>query len=698
MAVKQTEAVKPRVNRRYVRRNHQGKPLVHCVMEMVINSLAHGGASTIRVITEGNYFEILDNGVGLIGGPKGNRFKILSVGEPSEDAKDTPGNFGMGIKDAFYSHMNDCKLVTPPKDEQGKVFSLDFTLSDYDEALDPDKPGLEYSISELTKKSWPFLDEFRTGTWLRFNFKTRMAYGPERLAKAIAARVMSKYRDCGTIAVNGIPLPERKIIGDYKIYDETHPILKQIVAEFVHIDLSDRVTEDDLRVGGRAVAEAPFKNVLKILDDETIKLVPAVYFMDEVSGSILIPYFEEYANPDRITLASQVTIERTGETKRFSQDPRTIQFIQWLRKKAPEIQEALRIKIANAPNQVSDEMEVALLRDMINDVEDVNNTVKVKKGKKPPPPSGGPTERKGVTISTDSDEYEIGEHISATIRIRKDLQDTHSFKDIRFHTNQAHAKNITQTESGLDMVANDLGRGTVRADLPGTPHYDSAFYSVVMERQFKLNVSTKTISAGESLTLTCLNVDKAKLPITWTPVPGLSPNGKEAVYSSHQAGEVVIQATDSSVPQKRVECHIIVTESEDEDGIDPNLMVFDGIYFRYSFSDIDRSMAGENVHSDRPVQLNRTGSGTEKSPYGLVFHQQAFGYQEAREKGQLQYFLLQAVCTALPQFLHFESFRKDKDVATLRSEEWPALLKQFSREGYKLYAKIVEGKKSNRKK
>ncbi|GEM_PF-5593336 len=696
--VRQTEAVKPRVSRRYVRRNHQGKPLVHCVLELLINSLSWH-ANIVRIVLNQNYFEILDNGDGLVGGPKGNRLSIFSVGESTADTTGGPGNFGIGAKDIYYSHMHDCKLATRPKDEHGKVFSSDFTLQEYDTTLDPDDPSLlTYSIDDPTKKNWPFMDEFRTGTWLRFNLKTRMAYGPERLAKAIAARVMSKYRDCGTITVNGMLLPERKIIGNYKGYDEVHVGLKQIEAEFVHIDPSDLVSEDDFRVGGRVIAEATFKSILKILDDDLIALVPPIYFMDEVRGSILIPYFEEYASPERDKVAPQKINEATGEVKWFSKDSRTIQFIQWLRLKAPEVQEALRIKITNAPSEASDEAEVAILRDMVNEIEDGDGGSRGKKQKPPtlPSPPGAP---KSITLYTDRDEYEIGEEISATVRIRKDVQTTYSMKDVQFHTHQAHAKNIRRVEAGLIMTANDLGRGTLRASLPGSL-YDTASYAVVMERQFKIDKSTKTMKVGETFTLSCLNTDKVTLPITWTlsGVGKLSSQGEEATYTSQEEGEAVIIATDSSHPQKKATCQILVTEPEDEDEFDPNIMIFEGVYFRYSFSDIDREFAEEKVHSDRPIQLDRSGSGTQKSPYGLVFHQKAFGYQQAREKGILPHFLLHAVCLALPKFLHCESFRKDTDIGTLRSEDWPALLKKFETEGYKLFEKIEEGKKPKKKK
>lgn len=700
------------VGQDFVEQHLKGRPVPHGIIEGVINSI-FADATSVEITTNGKELTILDNGHGLIGtGQYSNKNGILrpgdSPGKYSDNKKSGKGNKGTGIK-TLYVNCQEIDLLSSVADEQprGAVYSISFSHAEYFASLKTGAKPLVYEVEPLTTQSWPYINKFRTGLCLRVLLKNKLPYTPTRLAKGLMARLLSKYRDLGIVLVNGERLPERVLIGDYAQFDDPHETLGHITAEFYNAHPDDKVSEDELRVGGRVVAEGPFKAFFRILDDNLKKLIPLLFRnTDEICGSIIIPFFEDYSNTDRETFSSVRELP-DGKIMRLSDDPRALTFIEWLQDIEPEVRETLKITLSKKGDSETSEKVVSELRDMINSATGGPVVMKRKGPKKDledlPVPKPPKPPQKVVALSLTPDrgedgEYEMGEQVIIRARIRRDLQDTYSRKDIKFHTYQTNCGNIVETDDGLSMVANKYGQAKLDAELVGSSHRPGfTRYSVVRIREFKIAKPAKTIKVGETFRLTCMNTDKAKEPFTWAPshadVGTLEPDGCEALFTGTAKGEVIIRVVDSSRPSQLSECTITVVEEEEKNPIQNMIKLEDENgeirHFIYWFRGIPRELSGDKVKSTQPIQMLAGGDGSLEEPYNFSIHQHAYGFEEAEKRGKLLDFLFMAICEEFPYFMHFESAQRDMEYERIPTNAWPSLREALANEGKKLYARIL---------
>ncbi len=628
-------------------------------MELIKNT-RDWRAQHIWVETEDRAFLVVrDDGEGMDGA---NRNAFASVNMTTAGTGQS-GTFCTGTKQALYSLASMVKVLTAPTDDPGYVYEFSFTADGY-EQLALSGGTLRPRRVKKTKKTWPFEHSFGTQLvyTLRHSDSRRILRGT-RLAKELAARLPLKFKD--VLFVDGASLPAKEIIGRVFHYEVVHPQLGQISMEIYRP--KKRSAEEDLRLTGVEIGEAPISSLFRVLGEYRDQF-PLVFLLREVCGTLAALFLGEYAMEDRRTIRAGVV-----------DDPRIVALLEVLSSVAEDIAECLDIRMTRSSDD-GVEQELETIREICNrryapgsrrssgegeaegnDEDDLGGDTE---GKKKPP----------ISLSC-RHEFEVGEEIAVRARLRSDLD--RSLSDLNWYDANSRATGLTRTDTGVTMMAAEVGTGTIRADLPGTLHSVVRAFQIVHERVFRLSVPYATVPVAGSVTISGVNSDKLTGELDWSLTAGAGEIEKDGNRVTYTAPAYRTAATlvgyDRANPGVRATCVFsVVGELE--------TLCIRGVHFLVS---TPYDAPGDDA---RPVTMEQGGD-----PHEVTFNKGAPGFKAAFEAGRQRDYLLLALAQEFPSFSMF--VLDGVDPAEIDPRDVPVLLRRLSRQGFVIYQELLEGQK-----
>ena len=460
----ETAPIQAGIGSGFLRKVFGGKPFIHCVIELVKNC-RDWGASIIKITTNAgrHLVTILDNGDGM---NRANRNAFLSINMTTASGPRQSGVYCTGTKQTLFSHSANVEVRTAPREEPDVVYVFSFTAEEY-EQLALSSGTVEPKRLEKDKTSWPH--EFPFGTEITYTLvdpESRGIYRGERLAAELTGRLPRKFRDI--VQVDGTPIPEKEIVGRPFDVVLQHRQLGEVAFELYRP--VRRGQDEELRLAGVEIGEAPISNLNRVLPPDLKTDLPAIFLLKEVCGTITAQFIRDYANEDRFTLDAAI-----------ADNPRTRHLLGLLKEVAPEVQRCLQIKVSGMDDEKgNDESEVRELRThlrrLYNQQGEPPGT-----GDTTPPDDGGGTDTAGdpAIRLTYHREVGIGETITVTVKLREDVAKNYSLNNVVWYTNRSNGANLQNTTDGITLTANTLGHGVIRADISGTPFTAVAHYEVV---------------------------------------------------------------------------------------------------------------------------------------------------------------------------------------------------------------------------
>ena len=265
--------------------------------------------------------------------------------------------------------------------------------------------------------SWPDTEPDAPLPWC--NLDTR----GERLAAELTGRLPRKFRDI--VQVDGTPIPEKEIVGRPFDVVLQHRQLGEVAFELYRP--VRRGQDEELRLAGVEIGEAPISNLNRVLPPDLKTDLPAIFLLKEVCGTITAQFIRDYANEDRFTLDAAI-----------ADNPRTRHLLGLLKEVAPEVQRCLQIKVSGMDDEKgNDESEVRELRThlrrLYNQQGEPPGT-----GDTTPPDDGGGTDTAGdpAIRLTYHREVGIGETITVTVKLREDVAKNYSLNNVVWYTNR----------------------------------------------------------------------------------------------------------------------------------------------------------------------------------------------------------------------------------------------------------------------
>ncbi len=544
--------IKPRLKKGVFPKMFGGKPFVHTLIELVKNARDYG-ATSIRILSQSrNTITIVDNGEGM-GGE--NRDGFVSVNDTTAKTDRQAGRYGTGVKQMLYSHSSAVEVVTVSAEEPDVVYRFKLTTDSYEdivlneEALTPER-------LPKTATTWPHAST--TGSQITYTFcdpSSKVILRGERLASELAARLPLKFLDI--IVVDNQPLPTKKIVGKVFTHSEKHPVLGS-----VHVELyrpERRRADEDLRLAGTEVGEIPLRNVARVLGDTLQDMVPAVFRMDAVCGTITIPAFRQYANEDRHTVDARIADDRG-----------IMPFIRFLQQIAPRVQKELDLRLEAADSEEVMTASVQEVKGLLvqaygegdeDDTDHPDDGTDTGGGDGDDDGGTGP-EAPPVRLILTRHEFEPGEKISVRVKLNPAAALEYDVKQLRWHTQRSGCTVERQNDSDVLLVARDVGTHEISVEIPGTPYGCRESFEIVPERKFRLSLERARIEVGGQLLLTGINADKLEGGIVWTcgnRTGELRPRGAKATFHATRAGIELITAHAAKKPEVSATCRVSVT-------------------------------------------------------------------------------------------------------------------------------------------
>lgn len=654
-------SITPRMGDGFLSHWFGGGSYIKCVIELVKDARDwHAGKLWIDT-RDKTRIEFRDDGDGM---DQKNRDAFASVSCTTANQPGQQGRYGSGSKYMLFSFATHVEVLTASKEEPGLVYRFAFDTRSYEERVMKGLPIVPETLAK-TSQSWPFPHLF--GTVIRYVFRDPRARGimrGEALSNELTARLPCKFSEI--VEVDGKSIPAKEIIGQRLELIQPDAHLGDVAFELYRPKRKRR--EEGLFVTGGEVGEVPFSNLYRVLG-ELSERVPPVFNQQEVCGTIRAQFLRDYVNEDRFTISPAVT-----------DTPLMLRLLLILDRVAPRLQQCLELKVEKGS---SDERHTAALEEVASMFSD-----SFEKSAPPPPTEDDPTVRvvEPVTTATPEEkpplvleahrEYEVGQAIEITARVRKDLTKTLDPKDIRWQTARSRARDVQITDTGIKLVADEIGPGMVSADLPGTPYGASVHYAVVTAREFKLSIPHATIPRGSQIWVMGVHTDKLVGEIRWTHKgPGeMEVNGNRATYYATRVGRAEIRAYDSKRPEVSASCEITV------EPVPPKTFPVRDQRFKIA----THRVSGRPEFA-KPVTM-QLGSGS-NHVHNMIINVMGHGYQNALERGDPAFFLAHAIAMEFARFQIFELHPQDddhdpRDAATLAND--------VLNEGFKLIAEVME--------
>ena len=665
--VKRIEKVLYKMGKRFVRTVLSGKSFVRSIKELVKNSRDWEGDNIYFYTEDRNTLVIVDDGVGM---GKQNREDFFSLAKPTvKEDKRQSRKWDTGAKHILISFCKDCTVRTVPKEESDSAFVFGVTTDEH--VINVGSGGtIECEVRDVNKANWPYDFPQGTGTEIRYTFsnpRSKSILRGKALAEELAAILPKKFAEI--VKVDGKPLPPKDMIGDDFDVVLEHPQLGP-----VHIQIyrpAKKRSSERLELAGTEIGEAPLTELNSVLG-ASLRL-DDVFLRPDLAGVICCALFKEYVNEDRHTISSEIT-----------DNPRLVHFVNLLNSQAREIERKLKLPVAGGKQAGEDQAIIDGVARRFN--------IAFAKGQTPPqvidtgngtgdpdPTQRGPKGKPAIRLDLPRREYEPGEEISVKVRIRKDID--HNVDEVVWRTESSLAKDVTRTDKGITMVADKVGRGIVSADLPSTPYHKSAAYEVIEKRNLKFSNTIISCLMGERLPIMAVNADKVgeKLYWDWDGDCEVDPQGNRAIFIGLHPGQCTVRAWDTKNPGQKAIMEITVYR-------DQNLICIDGIWFKYKF------FTGASTAADTPVHMVKGGEIHEV--HDLFIMEGAPGYDEAKERGELEQFICMAIATRFPAFRHFEL--EGNSLADMQPSELPDLWKMIEAEIFQIYNLISMGANKKR--
>lgn len=638
----------------FLQRIFGGKSFMHCLVELVKNC-RDWGATSIRLDTsDRTRLVIVDNGCGM---NRANRNAFLSINMTTA-SDDQSGTFCTGTKQTLFSQAEQVTVLTAPEEEPGYVYRFRFTTAEY-EALALKRGKLTPERMKKNSESWPYNFDFGTEIVYELRNPTRRSVKRgDALAKELSARLPLKFQD--VVLVDGRTLPPKELIGEIFTYAEEHPHLGRVSIEIYRPQR--KRAEEDLRVTGAEIGEAPISNLHRVLAEFRSDF-PPVLLLSEVCGTVSVDFLRDYAMEDRFTINATV-----------ADDPRTPHLVRLLKAIEPDVRHRLKIRMGGASDGFKEELDA--VKTLFNGVYNPGNEG----------PSHGSRSGTGGGHGGSKDtpkpirlqiakEFEPGETIEVTAHLNKSTGKAPN--DLQWLTARSRARDLVRTPTGIRMTADRLGVGTVTADLPGTTHKRTASYEIVAARSFKLSMPHVTIPVGTELRIYAVNVDKLRGELGWSLMGAGEIDEDEGcvVYRASHAGSAVITGFDKSDVGTRATCEVTVVGRLDT-------LCIRGEHFICDYYEAD-----EIADYAKPATMRRDS----EQAHRLVYNVSAPGFKFAMERGQLTSFLALAVAQEFARY-HAMELDPTMQIDEIDPRDVRLLFQQIQNQGFAIYEEVVNGR------
>lgn len=640
------------------------KKFIECIFELLKNA-NDWFATSIKLFFIKNELHIVDNGIGL---SVENMQSICNVGTSTADPKKgQTGKFGSGQK---YMLFSQCTAVTirfrRKEDLTPCVWELSFTAEEYERkyAL---KEVLKFDCYELDPETWPHSHSH--GCHFIYTLKNptdRSVKRGSELAKALSQELT--HHKASKITVEGKPLPEKEIIGRlFSHVEQTnnrhYPALSPNPVIFELSRPKRKLQNEGITMTSTGYPEVSFAQFLSVLSLEDRDRMPRVYH--DAHGHVETNYFKNYVSDSRDSFSERIAdVEETSN------------LIDLFIDLAPAVAEALCLKYPNSSVSENDSLvldNIAKRANQAYDPDGLHRDIGTDGTTIAEPPVNGSAKSKGSTSHADpfqitsKREYEIGETVEIIVKINNPSL---SLDKLTWITEFSGCINPVVTPKGMTLHASATGRNFVT--VTGAGHVAKAEYVVVLKRMFEIQPTNYELNPGKEIKIIALNTDKLEgRQVIWTldGVGELVPEGNRAIYTApqviHGMPIATVYATDSGNNARRCECLIKIVPVPGQQKL---LCIGDDV-FSYSISGPSFSLS-----ENEPIYLRRN------YPYNTLYlNSKAPVALAAKERGELESLLIQAISLAYPRFLyqhHREKYYKDYQ----DESQIPALLDKMRQE------------------
>lgn len=615
-----------------------GKSFLECLIEILTNS-RDWGAGQIRLLTEDRLcITSFDDGDGM---NAENRKSICSVNQSAARSPRQRGQFGTGSKHMLYSFATAVRILTAPKDEPDLVYEFGFDRDEFErKALG--REAVECKRLPKTAVTWPWGERYgaRFGTVVTYHFaepNRRGIYRGDTLAQKLSERLPRKFGE-NLLYVDDQPIPTKEVIAEYKLTDGTTD--RRLSVTFELYRPKNPTRDDVLYLTGSEIGEVPFDSFVKVLPPEMQDIVPELYELKrDVAGIISTSFLNGFMTSDRKSIKAAIADE-----------PLTLILLKILRHHAPMIQDRLQIK-----NQAVEGSTAAEKQDITSVTSLFNATWGEGRippdtlieepgtgegtGGQPPEPAG--SEGRPFTLKYPK-EIELGETVEISVVMSKDLRELYKISDVFFGFSEANGT-IAKDGHTIKLTANKVGKGKIRADLHGTPHWANAIYNVVPQRTPRLSTGPLvTLTRGGEMPIMVINSDRLLGEPEWilTGVGRLEKTqGARVHYMADSVGAADVELIDTGNRSMRLTTSIRVNEQQSTRQL---IWIRDHCFeveLRESeaeqYARVATMLRGQKIHS---LIINRWGK----------------GYTEMHARGGLDHYLVCCIAREYTRFVAFD--------------------------------------------
>ncbi len=639
-----------------------GKSFMACIIEIIKNSIDYGAKNMWITTATPKILQISDDGDGM--GRK-NKQAFVSVNLTTASSPNQAGKYGDGSKGILFSFAQEVTVVTVSTEDPEHVYRFHFTTEEYEDKWRTGTMILP-EIMPKTTETWPH--DYPTGTDITYVFADARSPSLKRslkdLPEELAARLPSKFH--GFIKVDGVDIPPKKIVGNMIVSVEDHPFLGLVSIEIYR---PERRTRDErLRFTSSVLGEAPVNNLYNALGEYQDQF-PEIFRHPDVCGTISVSYLRDYINEDRLTVRPNI-----------ADDLLTMHLLRYLRQMAEKVQRELQLRTVSSDVEDTHRQVIDDLESMVKGAYNPNGEGPPPDVIPPPPPPPPPGEERPLILRTER-EFEVGEKIVVQAAIRTDLSKRIKVSDLQWLTTRSRGSKFKHTATGLEFMASEVGPGSIRADIPGTPHGASSSYEVVEHRVFHLSHDHHRMIVGKTFTLRGVNMDRVKGKLIWT-LEGkgeLVEQGADGAtfHATHVTDKVVIRAQDSKNKEVQEYCEVVVVETPDR------MWRIRDKWFRLRHQRI----VGD-PQLERPVTMQQVGTKND-----LVFNIGGLGYAQAIQAGSPTVFLSQAIGMEFARFVLVELVAPEDSVTDPRDVR--ELATEILSTGYSVFEELMGKGSSN---
>ena len=647
-----------------VKKGYQRKALstmgfVPSIIELLKNALDHN-APRIFIDTDRESITVRDNGTGM--GEK-EREAFIQLGVSTAGEKDH-GQFGSGGLRCIHSIAREVQVVTYPEEDPNHIYKFRIDVDSYE-------VGQHVLVEDevRTDENWPHESY---GSQIRLVFvdpsKQSIRRGnslARELSNLLSERVTPK------ILVDGNRLPARVEIGSWSNLELSDPDLGMNYLEVWRLEGKQK--RGTVLAGAGDIPEVPIQKLLEHVGEGDVQLHP-VYTVPGVRGVFSWPVLRKYASE-----------QRTSFSDSLGTDPRLRKLILLLNSYAPAVMASLQLHIRQAS---ADDEGATVVRDMIHEVtrhyspEGVTDnkgpgeTITKRRG-----PQRGPSKPKGpLVISVNRSQYRPGELITIKAELNAKGSE-YTTQNLRWLLDDAMATPTSKSRDQMELVAGDeYGRGTVRAEIPGSQISAVASYTIVESRRLEIVMPAITAYVGEDVHINIRNTDllEGREPVWRVEGPGqivVEGKGHRVKFSSDETGTSTVRVHDPGKPESDSLCVVTVLAAENRR---EDLMVIRDHRFTHQVFTANTQLGTPFV----TLLPGRAGV------HEAHFHVSDSGYQKAHKEGRVTGYFLQSLAHAYGIFLERLQDQENSSYDIPAADRVP-FLERFSEETTRLMTELT---------